>query len=55
LRQANSLLQERSGTFAGYGLAIRSDRVLKVDDNRVGAAGKRLLKLSVAVGGGEEE
>ncbi len=60
-QQARALFG-RAGTFqkiqrrgARLFLALGRDRILKIDDHGIGAAGHRLVELGPAVGGDEEK
>ena len=47
--------QKRRGTLAGARFAIMGDRVLEIDDERVGAARHRLVELFGAIGWNEKK
>ena len=49
------LLEKRGGAVPSAGFAFDRDRILKVDDDRVGAARHRLIEFFGAVGGDEEK
>jgi hypothetical protein len=48
-------LEERRRARARLLLALGGDRILEINDHRIGAGGKRLLELCAAVGRDEQE
>jgi hypothetical protein len=52
---ARRSLEERERAFARGRLALGRDRILQVEDQRIGAAREPLLELALAVGGDEQE
>src|SRR5204863_162627 len=48
-------LQENCSIVSGLHLVLGRNRVLEIDDYRVGAAAESLVEFPIAVGGNEEE
>jgi hypothetical protein len=44
------MFEKCGGALARRRLAIGSDRVFEIDDDRIAAAGERLIELAIAVG-----
>jgi hypothetical protein len=55
LRICHRIFEKSRGGVARARFAVQSDRILKIDDQRVGAARHRFVERARAVGRGEQE
>ncbi len=55
LRRLDGVREEIAARLRACGFALRRDRILEIDDHRVGAARHRLVELPAAIGGDEQQ